>query len=314
MKEQKFKLLLHKYFDGTLTDVEAEILNQFDEKLFEKGVVAFKHEKHRLKIQASIYRGIQKKQKYTNRQFWQIAVGFLLLVGLGTTMFHFPSSADQDIVVQITHTTAWGQQENIVLPDGSKVTLNVGSSISFPEQFDKSKRNVKLSGEAFFEVVKNKEAPFIIHTDEVTTTVLGTSFNINTKDKEHITVTVATGKVRVGTKNTTEVILTPKQQARYNIATQSISTKKVNLNQYLDWKEGVLQFENVTLDEAAKILERWYNVNIKVLNDDIANCRFSGKFNNETLPTVLESLANLKANMKYTILEKGKVQIKGTCN
>ena len=314
MKEQKFKLLLHKYFNGTLTDEEAMLLKQFDEKLFEKGVVTFKDEKHRLATKASIYKGIQKRGKYSYRNLWQIAAGFLLLIGLGATMFHFPPSADQNIVVQITHTTAWGQQESIVLPDGTKVILNVGSSISFPEQFEKSKRNVKLSGEAFFEVVKNKEAPFIIHTDEVTTTVLGTSFNINTKDKERITVTVATGKVRVGTKNTAEVILTPKQQARYNIATQSISTKKVNLNQYLDWKKGILQFENVTLDEAAKTLEQWYNVNIKVLNDDIANCRFSGKFNNETLPTVLESLANLKANMKYTIFEKGEVEIKGTCN
>ena len=67
---------------------------------------------------------------------------------------------------------------------------------------------------------------------------MGTSFNINTKEKEHILVTVATGKVRVAAKNTTEVILNPKQQARYNTASQSISTKKVNLNKYLDWKEA----------------------------------------------------------------------------
>ena len=314
MKEQKFKTLLHKYFKGTLTDIEAKLLNQFDERLFEKRGMIFRDEKHRLEIKSSIFNAIHKKQKNAYTKLWRVASILLFLIGFGTMEFYHTTSIDEEVLVQITHTTNWGQQKNIVLPDGSKVKLNVGSSISFPEQFDKSKRNVILNGEAFFDVIKKEEAPFVINTDEVTTTVLGTSFNINTKEKEHILVTVATGKVRVAAKNTTEVILNPKQQARYNTASQSISTKKVNLNKYLDWKEGILHFDNVTLDEATKTLEQWYNVPIRVLNDDIAKCKFSGKFNNETLPTVLESLANLKVNMEYTILEKGEVQIKGMCN
>ena len=77
---------------------------------------------------------------------------------------HDTTSIDEEVLVQITHTTNCIKQKNIVLPDGSKVKLNVGSSISFPEQFDKSKRNVILNGEAFFDVIKKEEAPFVIYT------------------------------------------------------------------------------------------------------------------------------------------------------
>ena len=313
MKEQNFKSLLEKYFDDTLTYVEAELLHQFDEKLTEKETVYFKDEKHRLEIKSSIFNAIHKKQKKAYTKLWKVASILLFLIGFGTMEFYHTTSIDEEVLVQITHTTNWGQQKNIVLPDGSKVKLNVGSSISFPEQFDKSKRKVILNGEAFFNVVKKKEAPFVVYTDEVTTTVLGTSFNINTKEKEHISVTVATGKVHVAAKNTTEVILTPKQQACYNVSS-NLYQQKSESKQIPRLEKGILHFDNVTLVEATKTLEQWYNVPIEILNDDIAKCRFSGKFNSETLPTVLESLANLKVNMEYIILEKGEVQIKGVCN
>lgn len=315
MNKQRFRTLLDKYFEGTLTDAETEFLHRFDSEMIQKKKVIFKSEKHRLETKTSLYSAIRKSQQNTRRTLWRVAAGFLILIGLGTTAFYFTPSQNQEAsVLQITHTTAWGQQQNVVLPDGTKVTLNVGSTISYPEQFTASKRNVTLSGEAFFDVVRNTTAPFIIHTDEITTTVLGTSFNINTQDKEHISVTVATGKVRVASDRDNEVILAPKQQATYNLTTKAISTREVNLEKYLDWKDGILRFEDVTIAEASKKLEQWYNVSVNVLNDDIASCRFSGKFNNETLSTVLESLTNLKTNMKYRVLETGEIQIKGMCN
>lgn len=315
MNEQRFRALLDKYFEGTLTDAETELLHRFDSEMLQKKKVIFKSEKHRLETKTSLYSAIRKSQQNTRRTLWRVAAGFLILIGLGTTVLYFTPSQNQEASVQyITHTTDWGQQNDVVLPDGTKVTLNAGSTINYPEKFASDKRLIQLSGEAFFDVVKNTAAPFIIHTDEVTTTVLGTSFNINTKDKEHITITVATGKVYVTSNNTSEVILTPKQQAVYNVKTQRMITKEVNLDKYLDWKDGILRFEDVTIAEAAKKLERRYDVSIKVLNPDIANCRFSGKFNNETLSTVLESLTNLKINMKYTVLENGEIEIKGTCN
>lgn len=242
MNEQKFRVLLDKYFEGTLTDAEAELLHRFDSEMLQKKKVIFKSEKHRLETKTLLYSAIRKTQQNTRRTLLRMAAGFLILIGLGTTAFFFTPSTNQEAsVLQITHTTDWGQQQDIVLPDGTKVTLNVGSTISYPEQFTASKRNVTLNGEAFFDVVRNTTAPFIIHTDEITTTVLGTSFNINTQDKEHISVTVATGKVRVASDRDNEVILAPKQQATYNLTTKAISTREVTLDKYLDWKDGILR-------------------------------------------------------------------------
>lgn len=314
MNEQKFRHLLDRYFQHTLTDDEAEWLNRFDGKMLKKKEEVFKDEKHRHLVKSSLYKAIRKRQKYSNA-LWRVAAGLLILIGLVTTVLYFnPIENPEESVKQITYTTQWGETQDIILPDGTNVKLNAGSSISYPEKFTPTKRNVRLRGEAFFDVVKQKESPFIIQTNEVTTTVLGTSFNINTEHKEHITVTVATGKVRVASNYDNEVILTSKHQATYNPTTQTISTREVNLDNYLDWKAGILRFENVTIAEASKKLERWYNARITILSDDVANCRFSGKFNNEALNTVLESLKNLKINMKYSILDNGEIEIKGTCN
>lgn len=314
MNEQEFQRLLEKYFQGTLTEQEANLLHQFDAKMLQKKAVPFKDKKHRLEVKSSIYKAIQKKQQNTRKTLWRVAAGFLLLIGLGTTAVYYSPSKSQIEYSQITRATNWGQQHDVTLPDGSIVRLNAGSSISYPEQFERAERVVQLSGEAFFDVVKNSEAPFVIHTEEVTTTVLGTSFNINTHDENNVIVTVATGKVRVSANSDSDVVVTSTQQAVYNKKTKHMRTQKVNLAEYLDWKDGILRFEDVTIAEAATKLQQWYNVTIKVLNDDIANCRFSGKFNNETLPTVLESLANLKSNMKYTVLENAEIHINGKCN
>lgn len=315
MNEQKFRNLLDKYFEGKLTDAQIKLLHRFDNELLKRKKMAFKNEKHRLQIKSSLYSAIRKGQQSTRRILWRVAAGLLVLIGLGATTFYFTPSTNQESIEQVTLSTGWGQQQDVVLPDGTKVTLNAGSSISYPKKFSTSKRDVRLSGEAFFDVVNNTAVPFIIHTDEVKTTVLGTSFNINTQDKKRITITVATGKVRVvSNHDDQEVILTSSQQATFNPITQTISKREVNLEKYLDWKEGVLRFEGVTLAEASKKLEQWYNVTVKVLNNDIANCKFSGKFNNEKLSTVLENLKNLKTNMKYTVLENGDIEIKGTCN
>ena len=314
MDEKRFRQILHRYFVRTTSKQDADLLQEFDQKMRQKTPRVFKSDAHREKVKTDIKKGLPITSAKKQYRLLKIAASLTILIGLGVMGVTLTNDHRSSQVPTITFATDWGQRQDIVLPDGTKVTLNAGSTISYPQRFTASKRNVTLSGEAFFEVVKNTAAPFTIHTDEVTTTVLGTSFNINTQDKEHISVTVATGKVRVASDHDNEVILTPNQQATYNPTSQTISTREVSLDKYLDWKAGILRFENVTIAEASKKLEQWYNVSIKVLNNDIANCRFSGTFNNEKLTTVLESLGYLKSDMEYTILENDEIHIKGTCN
>lgn len=314
MNEHEFRELLKKYEKGNLSKEELSILLQFEKEMEQHSGAAFQNDRHRQKIKESIKKKLIFAKQREKFKVWRIAASVTLLFGLGIGAIYFSDSSEVPQIPYATKTTGWGEKRKLTLPDGSKVILNSGSSLSFPAQFANDSRTVKLEGEAFFDVVENAALPFIIHTNEVTTTVLGTSFNINTQDKEHISVTVATGKVRVASDHDNEVILTPKQQATYNPTTQTITTKEVSIKRYLDWKDGILRFDDVTIAEAALKLQQWYNVPIEVLDEDIANCRFSGKFNNEQLHTVLRSLANLKSGLEYVYVAGEKIQLKGTCN
>ena len=311
MTEQKFRELLSKYFKGSLTEEEAELLHQFDRKMLENKPLFFKNKSHQLSVQSALYKFVKKELNTRQRISWRVAASFLLLIGLGISVSYLTSNKLY-APTNVTFSTNWGQQHVITLPDSSIVRLNAGSSLSYPKQFDLSKRKVTLTGEAFFDV-KKADIPFIINTDEVTTTVLGTSFNIKTSDKKDIVITVASGKVRVSNNINSEVLL-PKQQAIYKRDSKHFIKNEVSLQKYIDWKDGVLRFDNQTIAEAAIELEKWYNVSIKVLNNNIGNCRFSGKFNNETLPTILNSLTHLKQGMTYKVSESGVVIITGKCN
>lgn len=314
MTEQAFRALIEKYFKGTLSKSEAAVLREFEAKIKANTGTVFVNEKQRAEIKYSIYAKIQKSQKRTYRKLWRVAASIVVLIGLSTTIYHYSYTPIQEEHILLTQTTARGEKLDVTLPDGTQVKLNAGSSITYPETFDGKLRSVALKGEAFFEVIKNPNKPFEVHTGELKTTVLGTSFNINTHDSDNITVTVASGKVGVAAKSSKEVVLTPKQQLSYNKISHQMSSKEVKLEKYLDWKDGILRFENTSISEAGKKLERWYDVDIEVLNQDIGNCRFTGTFNNEELSTILESLSYLKSHMEYRILENNKIEVKGRCN
>lgn len=314
MTEQAFRALIEKYFKGILSESEVATLREFEAKIKAKTANVFLNEKQRGEIKSSIYKEVQKSQKLTYRKLWRVAASIVILIGLSTTIYHYTYTPIQVEHILLTQTTARGEKLDVTLPDGTQVKLNAGSSITYPETFDGKIRSVALKGEAFFEVIKNPNKPFEVHTGELKTTVLGTSFNINTNDSDNITVTVASGKVGVAAETSKEVVLKPKQQLSYNKTSHQMRTQEVKLDKYLDWKDGILRFENASITEASKKLERWYDVDIEVLNQDIGNCRFTGKFNNEELPTVLKSLAYLKSGLTYEILDNQKIKIKGTCD
>ncbi|EOR95758.1 putative anti-sigma factor [Arcticibacter svalbardensis MN12-7] len=157
-----------------------------------------------------------------------------------------------------------GQRSKIVLPDNSTVYLGGGSKLIYPERFAASKREISLQGEAFFEITKNPKKPFIIHTGNVQTRVLGTSFRINAFNGQPMLVEVATGKVRVtqllsqGAKSL--AVLTPGQSLKWDNKNAVLGT--VAVNDLEEWKNGRLVFNRSTMREIAAVLERWYNVKI----------------------------------------------------
>jgi len=162
-----------------------------------------------------------------------------------------------------TLTTPRGGEYQVVLPDGTKVWLNAASSITYPTAFTGNERRVKLSGEAYFEVAKNKEKPFYVSINNVQVRVLGTHFNIAAySDDDRITTTLLEGSVQV-TKNNTLSLLKPGQQAVVSNSSDQIAVSEANIDDAMAWKNGYFIFNDDNITGIMKKVSRWYNVDVE---------------------------------------------------
>lgn len=157
-----------------------------------------------------------------------------------------------------TLSTPRGGQYQITLSDGSKVSLNAGSSLEYPVQFAEGERRVMLKGEGYFEVNHNENTPFTVITENQSVTVLGTVFNVNAYSSKEAT-TLVSGKVSVTDRAAQiEKQLTPNMQAV--VLNGKITTRMVDVADYTGWKSGRFQGERISLQEIVEDIERWYDV------------------------------------------------------
>jgi transmembrane sensor len=190
-----------------------------------------------------------------------------------------------------TMTTPRGRQFQLVLPDGSKVWLNAASSIRYPTVFTNKERKVEITGEAYFEVAHNRTAPFLVKmNNETEVEVLGTQFNINSYDNEEsINTTLLEGSVKV-TNNEGTTVLKPGQQAKITGSKKIQVLTEVNLEKVMAWKNGVFNFQDATLQEVMRQLERWYDIEV-VYEGKIPKLEFFGKMGKDlSLANVLRGL------------------------
>jgi len=171
------------------------------------------------------------------------------------------SSSRADSAIILTAATPRGGTYRIILPDGSKVWLNAASSIKFSSDLDKlARRTVSLTGEAYFEVAKDKSRPFIVSTDKQEVEVLGTHFNINSYADEAVTkTTLLEGSVKVTAFNTTR-LLSPGQQA--SLKARRIAVENVDIEDEIAWKNGNFVFNDEDLESIMRKISRWYDVEI----------------------------------------------------
>jgi len=189
----------------------------------------------------------------------------------------------------------YGKQFRLTLSDGTLVHLNSGSSLKYPVAFsDAEKRAVFLSGEAYFEVMENKEQPFVIHTGEIGAQVLGTQFNISsypTDNKSNVVLvegSVKLFKTDVGPNEIKkEIILQPGQKGEWVNSEVDFSVKSVNTYQYTSWRNGELVFRSSTFKHMLNVLERHYNVKIINTNKDLESILFNASFKKEPIGDVL---------------------------
>lgn len=188
--------------------------------------------------------------------------------------------------------TRKGEKLTIKLPDGTKVKLNSISSLSYEKGFNGETREVFLEGEAFFDVERDTSRPFIIHTGDFETTVLGTKFNVRSyQDENNIEVAVVEGKVKVGSDETNYEYLTPNEVSTYQKETRKLNKIKRDVSNLVAWHKNVLVFENATSEEVWKRLENWYGVNIIIKNKKNIEGHYSGIYENEPLETVLRGIS-----------------------
>ena len=198
--------------------------------------------------------------------------------------------------VSIRTVTTLAETRTILLPDGTSVTLNHYSSLSYPKQFKSDNREVELSGEAYFEVSKSKKHPFIVQTETIDVQVLGTHFNVDAyPDNPDVKTTLLTGSVAVSNKNNSvHMVLKPNEVAIYNKVEQKLTRKVLeNAGDEVSWRHGEFIFDDLPLQEIARELSNSFGTTIHIADSTLRNYRVTARFRNgEDLETILSVLHN----------------------
>jgi len=240
----------------------------------------------------------------------QRVAAILLLPVIVASAYYFYSEKtnhNQFSTVYNTVETPLGMRSSLTLPDGTKVWLNAGSSISYPVLFANNFRRVSLIGEAYFEVKKDKKWPFMVNTKNMNVLVTGTTFNCNAyPENDQVQTVLVEGEVTIVNQSSTELAtMYPGELATFNNSNQQITKTKTDLQKYIAWKSGKLMFRDDKMNKVVEKLERWYNVEFEIEDPEIANYIYTATFIDESLDQVLKMLT-LSAPIRYTISERNK--------
>lgn len=236
------------------------------------------------------------------------AVAACLLVFLTVQLLLATDQPTDSVAVQVERThfkSPFGKRRNVHLPDGSTVLLNGNSDISYTNKFNQDKREINLTGDAFFIVAKNPAKPFVVTANNISTTALGTAFYVlgQRAGKKSVTVELVEGKVNVTTTgaktNSTGVLLLPGEKA---ITTDGVSLQKEKFDSTAlqAWVQGRLVFDNTPVVTAIEQLERWYSVDITVQKEGLGNFVINGRYNNAALEDILKVIC-FSINRRFRI-------------
>ena len=310
MKNNYISSVINRYF-GARHNRDTELKVQkwlLDEKYTEEKQIALSKIWDNIdeKPNAELYRSLAQVQqrlgmKRGRRVLWRnplLRVAAILIPALTLVGTYLLQSRD---VTMVEIATLIGEQREVILPDGSTVWLNACSEIIYSEEFDGDLREVELSGEALFAVVKDVDRRFIVATKDMDVEVLGTEFNVRSYPKDNIaSTTLISGKVEVTIENQ-EYLLSPNQKLVYNRA-EGTSTLRDTPQSSLAWRDGVLIFDQMTISEITKNLERHYKIKFQYNAGDFSEDIYSVKFSNsDDIETIMEVIHSLVGDFSYSI-------------
>lgn len=233
----------------------------------------------------------------------RIAAVIVPLIIISGIYFYNHYTTTEDMYVS----AMYGETKHIILPDSSEVWINSGSNISYPASFN-NERHIKLEGEAYFSVKKNKVNPFIVKANKLSVKVLGTEFNVKAyPEDEKITTTLSSGKVEILPDKSKAYILKPNQQLTYSPETKEITIQKVTSSDISGWTKGQLLFINVSFTDILKTLERRFNTSFLIKETTpLTEENYTIKFlKNENVEQILTILQDVTGNFSYQ--KKGNI-------
>lgn len=256
-------------------------------------------------LQKSAIRSAYTKRRNLLPRFLSIVAALLFGVLLTTIFFQYNEENHSLQGNSYKITTGKGEKSMLQLPDGSEVWLNTCTTLEYPADYGINNRNIRLTGEAYFEVAKNRDIPFIVTSNELEVTALGTAFNVCAyENDDRLTTTLFSGQVMIEPVSTQQqILLNPDQIAVYYKEKNKIETMPYQKQMFAEWRKGGLSFEMMYLEEIAKSLERNYDVVFQFKNQRIKRLRFSGYFsNNESLADILKVI-KINTSISYQIVK-----------
>ena len=277
------------------------------EEIYQLGKFPFEEENLVVRAERRLGRRLEQENQKRQEVFklksvlrYAAAIVGVMVLAAGLA-YWFRNKAEELVVASAAH----GQVREMLLPDGTKVWLNQSSVLKYPRAFEGKERHVYLDGEAYFEVAKNKDLPFVVKANGIDVKAIGTAFNVSAyMEDSQLTTTLFNGKVAVQpTLTKQEVLLEPNQVAVYDKSRNKIEVVPYDKKLFAQWRGGFLSFEMMYLQDITKLLERNYNVVFRYENQGIKKLRFSGSFrNNEDLSEIL-NVIKTNTGIRYQILK-----------
>lgn len=219
------------------------------------------------------------------------AAGMALLLSLTYVLMMPTGNVETSVYVTTETVTSIGENRTIELSDGTKITLNSNTTLSYPKSFSGESREVSLKGEAFFDVAHDPEKPFVVSTDNgMKIQVLGTVFNVRSYPEDlNVETTLVSGKVKVvEEKDQKTVVLNPSQRATYVKNEDKLIVDNVQTENFTAWREGKLIYDETPIRQVIGDLKRKYRIAISVESPKIMDYKYTGEFDNLSIEQIMD--------------------------
>lgn len=298
MNIQEKKHIVQKLLSGILSDEEKALLTQSleMEQIWLQQWNHTSNDKSQEVDSNQLWEGVQQRIGQKNRpwksyfyKWYSAAASILLVIALSCITYLWNQQTAAPVYV-----VASGIQnlEKIQLPDGTHVCLGPGSRLEYPSEFRPGSRNVRLEGQAFFDVAKDPSKPFCVQMNDMQVEALGTAFELfNYEDSEDMEAVLVNGKIKVSfeqdNKVVREQIINPDERMIWHKKSNQVEVGKIDADKYTLWRTGVLSFENENLAMIIPRLERWYGRKIQCEESLLNNYSFTFKVRDESLDVIL---------------------------